>query len=210
MQPERDTAGSRCEARPGDVDEHGAAAAINARPCVVIELKEHVVEPVVAPQPVPWFIGRAHEAAIVAPVSGVFAPGIGTADAARRQQCAWPRQKVGAPPQAYRVKTAARGAAVAFALVRLHAAPPKRHRHHQGAGAQPPLRAPAWPSADTDRAQRNPSHAGNQAGGSEFPNPRLLLYPQMFYFAPDGAAKSRPRALQAAPPLGPPAAGGPD
>src|SRR5579863_2034684 len=91
MQPQRHAAGGRRKARPRDMDEHGAAQAGDARPRIVIELKEQVIEAVLAPEAVAWFIGRAPKAAIVAPVGWVFAPGIRSADTARRQQRPRPR-----------------------------------------------------------------------------------------------------------------------
>ena len=78
-----DTAGGRRQAWAGDVDEHGAAATGNPGPRVVIEFEKNVVEGVVAPEAVAWFIGRPPEGAVVAPVGGIFAPRIGAADAAK-------------------------------------------------------------------------------------------------------------------------------
>ena len=49
------------KARPCDMDEHGAAAAGDARPRVVVDLDNQIVETVVAPEPVAWFIGRPAE-----------------------------------------------------------------------------------------------------------------------------------------------------
>ena len=103
------------------VDENGAAAAGHARPGVVVDFDDHVVEAVAAAQPVAWFIGRAPEGLVVAPVVRVLAPGIVRADAADRQQGPRPRQAVGAPPQPHRAKSAAWGAAIAFALIGLDA-----------------------------------------------------------------------------------------
>ena len=54
-QLERDAAGGRRKARPGGMDEHRAAAAGDARPRVVVELDDEIVERVGARQPV----GRA-------------------------------------------------------------------------------------------------------------------------------------------------------
>ena len=127
--PQRDAAGGRREARPGHMEEDGAAAAGHPRPGVVVDLDDDVVEAVVAPEPVAWFIGRAPERPVVAPVVRVLAPGIVRADAADRQQRPRPRQAVGPPPQPQRAKSAARGAAVAFALVGLDAGAAERDRH---------------------------------------------------------------------------------
>ena len=58
------------------MDEHGAAPAGDAGPRVVVDFDEEVVEVVVAPEPVAWFIGRAPERPVVAPVGRVLAPGV--------------------------------------------------------------------------------------------------------------------------------------
>src|SRR5580692_11218736 len=100
---------------------------------------------VAAAQPVAWFIGRAPEGLVVAPVVRILAPGIVRADAADRQQGPRPWQAVGAPPQPQRAKSAARGAAVAFALIGLDAGAAERNGHSQWASKQPALRFAAWP-----------------------------------------------------------------
>src|SRR5579863_1063584 len=169
MQPQRHAARGRRKAWPRDMDEHGAAQAGDARPRIVIELKEQVVEAVLAPEAVAWFIGRAPKAAIVAPVGWVFAPGIRSADTARRQQYPRPRQAVSAPPQPHRAIASARRAAIAFALVGLHAGAPKGYGQNQGAGAQPALRPQAGSRPDIDRGERNPSH--NRPRRKRFPTP---------------------------------------
>ena len=113
------------------MDENGAAAAGHARPGIVVDFDDYVVEAVAAAEPVAWFIGRAPEAVVIAPVVRVLAPGIVRADAADRQQCPRPRQAIGAPPQPHWQKSAARGAAVAFALIGLDAGAAERHGHSQ-------------------------------------------------------------------------------
>ena len=55
---------------PGHVDEYGAAAAGDARPGVVVDFDDQIVEVVGAAEPVAWFIGRAPERSVVAPVGG--------------------------------------------------------------------------------------------------------------------------------------------
>ena len=50
----------------------------------MIELEKNVVEAVVPPEPVAWFIGRPPEGAVVAPIGWVFTPGVGGADTANR------------------------------------------------------------------------------------------------------------------------------
>ena len=107
--PQRHAARRRAQIRPRHVHEHGAAAAGDARAGVVVDLDDEVVEPVVAPQPVAWFIGRAAERPVVAAVARVLAPGVVRRDPADRQQGARPRPAVGPPPQPQRAETARAG-----------------------------------------------------------------------------------------------------
>ncbi len=65
------------------MDEHGTAATGDAGPRIVIDLNKEVIEVIVAPKPVAWFIGRPPEGAVVPPVGGVFTPRVGRADAAK-------------------------------------------------------------------------------------------------------------------------------
>ena len=80
-----DTASGRRQTWAGDMDEHGAAATGNSGPRVVIEFEKNVVEGVVAPEVVAWFIGRPPEWAVIAPVGGIFTPGVGRTDPTKRQ-----------------------------------------------------------------------------------------------------------------------------
>ena len=163
--PQRDTAGGRCKASAGDMNEYGTAAAGHPRPRVVIDFDNEVVEGVVAAQPVAWFIGRPAERAVIAPIRGVLAPGVVRPDATGRQQGSRPHQAVGPPPQPQRAKPAGRGPAVAFALACFDAGTAKRNGKGFRAGKQPTLCAPARPGANANDAQRSSLH-GNRA---EFP-----------------------------------------
>jgi len=93
-----DAAGRRRQSRAGNMDKHGAAAASHARPGVVIDFDEDVVESIIAPKPVAWFIGRPPERAVIAAVGRIFGPGVGTTDTARRQRRRRARQPISAPP----------------------------------------------------------------------------------------------------------------
>ena len=55
--------------------EDGAAMASNARTPIVIDFDDQVVEAILAPEPVPWFIGRQPKRSIVAAVSRILTPG---------------------------------------------------------------------------------------------------------------------------------------
>ena len=96
----RHAAGGRRKARPGHVHEHGAAAAGDPRPGVVVELDDEIVETVGAPEPVAGMIGLEPERLVVVAVARVFAPAVVAAGCGRdRQVRARPRRAVGAPPQ---------------------------------------------------------------------------------------------------------------
>ena len=99
------------------MQEHGTAATGDAGPRVVIDLDDQVVEPVVAPEPVAWLMGRAAKRAVVAAVAGILAPGHRRIDAGGRQPRCGLRTAVGAPPQPPKPEQAARRGPVTFALV---------------------------------------------------------------------------------------------
>jgi len=64
------------------MDEHGAAAAGDPRTAIVVNLDNKIVQPVVALQPVTWFIGRAAERPVIATIGRILAPGVVGADPA--------------------------------------------------------------------------------------------------------------------------------
>jgi hypothetical protein len=59
-----------------------AAAAGDAGPDVVIDLDEQIVEPVIPPKAVAWFMGRSLKGLIIAPIGRIFAPGVSRTDTA--------------------------------------------------------------------------------------------------------------------------------
>ena len=73
----RDTASGRGKTGPSDMNEYSAAVA-------VVDFDDQVVKPIGALEAVAWFIGRPPERSVVAPVLGVFAPGIVSRDALDR------------------------------------------------------------------------------------------------------------------------------
>jgi hypothetical protein len=119
------------------MQEHGTAAAGGAGTRVVVDLDDEVIEMVVAPEPVAARIAGAPDRLILMPVGRVLAPGVGWRDGANGQVRARPHVAVGAPPQPARVEGAARGAAVAFALVGEDAAAPERDRDGPAVQRQP-------------------------------------------------------------------------
>src|ERR1043166_4442969 len=110
------------------MQEHGAATPGNAGAGVVVDLDDEVVEVIFAPQAVAALAAPAPDRAIVMAVGGVFAPGILGANRANVKMRLGADVTVGAPPQAPGMKDAARGAAVALALVGLDAATAERDR----------------------------------------------------------------------------------
>src|SRR5882757_5936342 len=54
--------------RPRHMEEDSAASAGDARAGVVVDLDDEIVKVVLPPEPVPWFIGRPPERAVVATV----------------------------------------------------------------------------------------------------------------------------------------------
>jgi hypothetical protein len=135
------------------VQEYGAAPAGDPWPGIVVDFDDQVVERVVATEPVAWFSGRPAEGPIVTAVMRVFAPSVGWTDPAPGKPGLQVRQPIGTPPQPDRMKPAVRGAAIAFALIGLDAAPAERDRDDQGSGKKPALRLPAGPGANADGAQ---------------------------------------------------------
>ena len=152
---ERDAARGRREARPRHMDEHRAAAAGDARPGVVVELDDEVVEMVGAPQPV---AGMARAAAGPAGCSGGRA---GPRTSRRRAGCAGPAAACAAAA-AGRPATTAAAAGTRRAACRRRpracwpgcrrgrappAAPAARPSASRGCG-RPALHAPGWCSSD--------------------------------------------------------------
>ena len=72
--------------RARQMQEHGAAPARHPRTSIVVDLDHDIVEVVLAPQPVAWFIRRALERPVVAPVRRILAPGDRRVDPALRQK----------------------------------------------------------------------------------------------------------------------------
>jgi len=132
------------------MQEYSAAAASNARPSVMVDFDNEIVEAVGAPQPVTWFIGRPVEGPVVPPIGRVFAPGVVGANPPDRQQGARPRQAVGSPPQPNRMKLPGRRRAVAFPLDRFDAGPAQCRPYRAMSHHHPALRAPLRAGTDID------------------------------------------------------------
>src|SRR5580704_2464643 len=125
------------EARSSEVDEHRASKPGDARPCIVIDLDDKIIEMIRAPQAIAGCVGRAADWAIVGTVAGVFTPGVVRRNSANRQQCSRRRAAICAPPKPHETKAPAWRGAVALTLVRLDAGPAERYRNSEGAGGEP-------------------------------------------------------------------------
>src|ERR1700761_4211435 len=110
------------------MDEDGTATPGNARPGILVDLDDYIVEPVSTPQPVAGLLRRPPERLVVAAISRVLTPGVGGRDPADRQRCSRLRQAIGPPPQPERMETAYRRRAVPLTLIGLNAATAERDR----------------------------------------------------------------------------------
>lgn len=137
--PQGDAAGSGRKPWARNMDEHGAAAAGDPWPCVVVDFNNVIIEVVSAVQAISWFTGRPPEGPVITPIGGVLAPGVRGTDAPGRQARPGPQPAVPAPPQSERAKAAARSAAIALALVGPGARAAERNRDGQRPGEQPAL-----------------------------------------------------------------------
>lgn len=132
-----DASRRRSKSRSGEVDEHGATAAGDARPCIMVNLHHQVIEMILTPQPIARRTVGAPNRPVVPPVGRVLAPGVRRADPSHRQTRAGARAAVGPPPHPQRAEAAAGGRPVAFDFIRLDAAAPERHLQTQRPGDEP-------------------------------------------------------------------------
>src|SRR5258708_2333949 len=98
------------------MQEHRAAAALDARMRVVIDLDMEVVGGIVAFGRVAALGRTEPHRLVVMAAAGVFAPGILGPDGADRQESARPGVAIGPPPQLSRPEAAFWRPTVAFAL----------------------------------------------------------------------------------------------
>jgi hypothetical protein len=195
-----DASRRRSKSHSGEVDEHGATAASDPRPGIVVNLHDEVVEMILPPQPIARRSIGTPNRPVVAPVGRVLAPGVRRANPSHRQTRAGPRAAVGPPPNAQRAEAAAWGCPVAFDFIRLDAAAPERHLQTQRPGDEPSPAPVSYPGR-----YRHP-----RKGASPMAKPccehrgcvlpamthlGLLFHPRMFYFAPcpDGGVPAAKR-----------------
>jgi hypothetical protein len=147
----RDTTRRWTQPRTGNVNEDGAAAPRRARPRIVVDFDDKIIEFVIAAKPIAWFTGRPVKWPVIAAVGWVLAPSVVEADRTHRQECSRPSQTIGPPPQPDWTKPPGGRAAVAFALIGLDSGATERHPHWPpGAGYQPTLGATARAGAEVE------------------------------------------------------------
>jgi hypothetical protein len=105
--------------------------------------------------------------AIVTPVLGIFAPGVGGVESACRQRGFRQSKPIRPPPQAQGAESSARSPAVSLALVGFDSAAPECDRDTPGAGAKNPLRWPAGPGPDVNNGGGRSAHS--VGGEGDFP-----------------------------------------
>ena len=138
--------------------EHGAAAAGDARPRVVVELDDVVVEMIGAREPVAFAFLRDMDRLIIVPVVGVLAPAVAETDSPCRQKSARARPAVSAPPQTDKPENSTRAAAVALTFVDLDPRAADRHRNGQRAGQEPAARTHSRALTNSDEVKGGLAH----------------------------------------------------
>src|SRR5262245_25833600 len=131
------------------MEEHGAAATCHPGTHVVIDLDDEVVEAIIAPEAIAWFIGRPPERPVVAAVGGIFAPGDVRVDPPRGQEGAGPRVAIRPPPQLPQTEPPSRGRAVSLPFVGADAGAAKHDRYGDTPREEDAARPAARPRAHT-------------------------------------------------------------
>jgi len=128
MPRQRDATIRRREAGPGEVNENGAAFALDPRPVIVTKDKHEIVEMIHALQALAASPRRQLAEPVVVAVGWIVAPAIIVADRAQPKLRARPAHALGAIIDLANRKTAERGSAVAFAFKRANAGTAERRR----------------------------------------------------------------------------------
>lgn len=136
------------------MQEYGAAATGEPRPCIVVDLDDVVIKMIGALEAVARMLTADSDRLVVMAVGWILAPGIVFANWANREKGPWPRMTIGAPPKAARPERAARRAAIAFVLVGANPPAPQRDRDRAIANHEPtPVRV-ACSGLDPNCAKR--------------------------------------------------------
>jgi hypothetical protein len=136
------------------VNENSAAVAADARAGVMVDFDDQIVKPIGTLQTIAWFIGRPPERTVIAPVFGVFAPGIVRRYSPDRQQGTRVRQAIRTPPQPDRMKLAGGRRAIAFAFCRPDACPTQSRANRALPHREPSLPAQSRADVQMDCGQR--------------------------------------------------------
>ena len=113
--------------------EHGAAASGNARMRIVVDFEDEIVKVIIAPEPVAWCVFGQADRAVISAIVRVFAPSVGTGDAAHRQVRRWTSDAIRTPPKAERPKVSAWRCTIALALISLNPITAECDRHSMSA-----------------------------------------------------------------------------
>src|SRR4051812_40345450 len=140
------------------MQEHGAAASGNARAGVVVDLDDEIVEVILAPQAVAGLAGRTPHGLVIMAVGRIFAPGVFGPDRPGGNVRPGARMAIGPPPQSPGMEDAARGAAVAFALVGLDAATAERDRDGPAIRREPAPSGIPGGAVNADQRERPITH----------------------------------------------------
>ena len=133
------------------MQKYRAATAGYARPHIVINFDNKIIEMILAPQAVPRLLGRASEWPVIAPVGGVFAPGQIGAEASDRQERGRMRMTICAPPESDGAKASPWRCSVAFEFVGANSTAPKHDRQRACPKKQDALAALPGASAHPDQ-----------------------------------------------------------
>jgi len=150
--PEGDATGSRLVTVPGNMHEDGAAPALHARPLVMIDNDDDVIQVVIAPHPFGAGGVRVLDVPVVVPVTDLVAPTIvrfqrpDGHSGSRAQETIWPVEGTSND------ESTNRSGAVAFALDRAPTGSPQGARKSQSADARPSSRGAHGQRADLELA----------------------------------------------------------
>jgi hypothetical protein len=136
------------------MQKYRAAAPLDARLRVVIDLDDEIIKLVVALKPIAALRAIQPHRLVVMTAGWIFAPGVFGPDGANRQKGTGPWMTVGTPPQLPRPECAFGGSTIAFALVGPDAASPQRDRYSLSARREPAPARIAGGGTNPDRRKR--------------------------------------------------------
>src|SRR5262245_8573858 len=192
---------------PRQMQEHRAPPPRNPRAGVVVDLDDEVVQMVVAPKPVAWVIGRPSVGPVVATVARQLAPGEVWLDPPNRKRGARPRRAIRTPPEADEMEPAARGRAVALALVSSNPGAAENDRDGTVPSKQNATRTRTGPGAHADQPQSQLQHGSWRSSRTRRINPPWplaeasiilimhVLFPQTQVLTPTGRTRAKPHLM---------------